>query len=97
MTITPDMQTATPQVPEAGWTPAYDGDGRSATAWVVDITGQRLMPAHHGRKSPRLMCCGFQAFLGDRLFNCSGYAVEKEGTRDKPKLKSARLIAGHSG
>jgi hypothetical protein len=40
MTITEDMQTAIPQVPDDGWTPAYDGDGQVRKgAWVADITG----------------------------------------------------------
>jgi hypothetical protein len=40
MTITEDMQAAILKVPDAGWTPAYDGDGQVRDgAWVADITG----------------------------------------------------------
>ena len=40
MTITEDMQEATLKVPDDGWTPACDGDGRVREgAWVTDITG----------------------------------------------------------
>jgi hypothetical protein len=40
MTITEDMQAAILEVPQGGWTPAYDGDGRVREgAWVADITG----------------------------------------------------------
>ncbi len=40
MTITEDMQAAILQVPEDGWTPAYDGDGKVRQgAWVADISG----------------------------------------------------------
>ena len=40
MTITEAIQAAIGQVPAAGWTPAYDGDGQVREgAWVADITG----------------------------------------------------------
>ena len=40
MTVTEDVQAAVLNVPEDGWTPAYDGDGQVRQgAWVADITG----------------------------------------------------------
>jgi hypothetical protein len=40
MTITAAIGDAIGQVPAAGWTPAYDGDGQVREgAWVADITG----------------------------------------------------------